>query len=180
MPDFKTLLAAAKLPERTVDVCLRGDLTAEFEQAERRLEVEERNADVSLDGGGRVGELAERIEALRAQMREHTHTFRLRALPRPQFRALVGEHPPREDDGEIIAADRILGVNAETFFDALIRACVVDPALDADDWRVLLDEKLTDNQFDALAGAAWGVNRSDVDVPFSRAASRISRGSATG
>jgi hypothetical protein len=35
--------------------------------------------------------------------------------------------------------------------------------------------KLTDNQFDTLAMPRRGLNREDVDVPFSRAASRLNR-----
>jgi hypothetical protein len=179
--DFKAMLASAKLPEKTVQICLRGDLAAEHETAEKALEQAEKNAlsADSLDGGG-VGELADRLEALEAQMREHTYPFRLRALPKPKWRALVAEHQPRrDDDGEVLAADRFLGVNADTFFEAITKACVVDPEMDDDDWRVLLDEKLTDAQFDTLSEAAWGLNRRDVDVPFSRAASRLNRSSAS-
>ena len=36
----------------------------------------------------------------------------------------------------------------------------------------LLDEKLSDRQYNDLANLAWMVNRGDVDVPFSYAASR--------
>jgi hypothetical protein len=181
--DVKAMLAAAKLPEKTVPVCLRGDLVAEHEEAERQLAEAEKLADVrdSLDGGGGIGELVEHLEALEAQMREHTLTFRLRAMPKPKFRALVAAHPPRkDDDGEVEEADRYLGVNSQTFFDALIEACVVAPELDADDWFRLIgpDGVLSDHQFDQLSTAAWGVNRHDVDVPFSRAASRLKRTSA--
>lgn len=178
--DFKAMLAGAKLPEKTVDVCLRGDLAADHEAAEAALAEAEKNAVTvdSLDGGGHLGELAERLEALEEEMRGHTYPFRLRALPKPRWRALVAEHQPRrDDDGDVLDADRFLGVNAETFFEAIIKACVVDPELDEDDWRLLLGEKLTDAQFDKLSDAAWGLNRRDVDVPFSRAASRLKKAS---
>jgi hypothetical protein len=180
LKSFKAMLAEAKLPEKTVPICLRGDLVAEFEDAERLLEAASEHRNDSLDGGGDVGELAERIEALREQMREDTYTFRLRALPKRDFRALVSDHPPRRvtneaGDEEFHQQDRFLGVNFETFFDALIRASVVDPELDDADWVVLLQEKLTDKQYDKLADGSWTLNRSDVDIPFSHAASLISR-----
>ncbi|MEU4782841.1 hypothetical protein [Micromonospora sp. NPDC023633] len=177
--DFTTLLAAAKLPERTVPICLRGDLVAEFEDLERQLEDELRTPAVSLEGDG-SGAIADRMEALRAEMQAHTYPFRLRAMARPAWRAFVAAHPPRKDDaGEVDERDRIIGVNIETFYPALVRASVVDPQLDDAQWARLLDEVLTDRQFDELANAAWGLNRREVDVPFSPAASRMTRGSAT-
>jgi hypothetical protein len=174
--NFKTMLAEAKLPESTVMICLRGDLAADHEAAERELKrAEEASAD-SLAGSG-AGELVDRIEALEVQMREHTYEFRLRALPKPRWRALVAEHPPRRDgDNGIVDSDRI-GVNAETFYDAIIRACLVDPELDDDEWAQLVDA-LTDRQYDDIADAAWSLNRREVDIPFSHAASRMKRASS--
>jgi hypothetical protein len=157
-------------------ICLRGDLAADHEAAERDLEQAEKTGSDSLAGSG-AGALADRIEALEAEMREHTYEFRLRALPRVQWRALCAEHPPRKaEDGSVVDTDRI-GVNADTFYDAIIRACLVDPELTDDDWEQLAGA-LTDRQYDELADAAWGLNRREVDIPFSHAASRMKRVSA--
>jgi hypothetical protein len=173
---FKAMLAEAKLPEATVLICLRGDLAADHETAERELEQAEKRGADSLAGSG-VGELVDRIEALEADMREHTYEFRLRALPRPQWRQLCTEHPPRKaEDGSVVDTDRI-GVNAETFYDAIIRACLIDPELTDQEFEQLVGA-LTDRQFDELADAAWGLNRREVDVPFSHAASRMKRASS--
>lgn len=175
--DFKTLLKGARLPERSVPVCLRGDLVADHEAAERDLEQAKRNPGNSLAGTGE-GALVDRIEALQADMQEHTYPFRLRALPRHEFRTLVLAHPPRREgdgDGELIREDAILGVNRETFFDQLIRSCVIDPQLDGQEWDDLLGNKLTDRQHGDLSDAAWFLNRGEVDVPFSLAASRSRR-----
>lgn len=171
--NIKDLLRAAKLPERSVPVCLQADLVAEHEAAERELGKARDRPGKRLDSGDRVRELSERIAALEEQMAEHTIEFRLRALPRPSWKSLLAQHSPRKaDDGSVDERDRYIGVNVETFFDALVRVCVVEPEMDEDDWRLLLDEKLTDRQFDELSDAAWGLNRRDVDVPFSRAASK--------
>lgn len=174
MSDFKTLLAAAKLPERTVPVCLRADLAAEHERLDRELQALLRNPPNSLGGDGR-GELKDRIRALEDEMAAAVYEFRLRALPSADFRALVRDHPPRKDDdtGEVDSRDVDFGWNVETFFPALGRACIVDPELDDETWTAL-EEKLTDRQFDDLVKAAWRLNRGDVDVPFSRAASAAS------
>ncbi|MFV2094820.1 hypothetical protein ACFHW1_04925 [Micromonospora sp. LOL_014] len=176
--DVKALIRGGRLPERTVPVCLQADLVAEHELAERQLAEATRRASDSLAGGSGMREIAERIEALRVEMQDHTIDFRLRAMPRPRWKAFIAAHPPRKDDaGKVDERDRAIGVNTETFFDALVRASVVEPELDASDWDLLLDERLTDRQFDELADAAWGLNRRDVDVPFSPAASRVLRGS---
>lgn len=177
LKNFKAMLAEAKLPEATVMICLRGDLTADHEAAERELEQAEKAGADSLAGSG-VGEIVDRIEALEAEMREHTYEFRLRALPRRDWRALVTEHPPRRgDDKELLEPDKYIGVNGETFYDAIIRACLVDPELNDDEFEQLTSA-LTDRQYDELSDAAWGLNRREVDIPFSRAASRMKRDSA--
>jgi uncharacterized small protein (DUF1192 family) len=176
--NFKTMLAEAKLPERTVQVCLRGDLVAAHEEAERQLEQAQKAQSDSLAGSG-VGELADRIEALEAEMHESAVTFTLRAMARSQWRELMNSHPPRrKPDSDDVVDEDLVGLNVETFYPDLIRRCLVDPELDDEDWTALLDV-LTSRQYDEIAGAAWAVNRHEVDIPFSPAASRAKRASAS-
>lgn len=170
MSDVKALIASARLPERSVAICLMPDLTAEMQDLERQLEEADakHRASGSLAGGDRV-ELAQQMEDVRARMKSHTVDFRLRALPRRRWTALVAAHPPREGNER----DGMLGLNEETFFEAMVRECTVEPILDDDDWQTLLDDALSDAQWGMLVNASWAVNARDVDVPFSRAASRI-------
>jgi hypothetical protein len=105
-------------------------------------------------------------------MQASTVTLRLRALPRMEYRRMLGEHPQREGN----AADESFGANSDTFFEALLRASVVDPTLSAEQWDRLL-AAITDGQFDVLVTAALSLNRRDVSVPFSPAASAVIRGS---
>lgn len=165
--DAKAAIAAAKLPERSVDLCLRGDLVAQLQELQRELVDAQREDEGSFDGGAALP-VAQQIQALREEMLEYSVVFKLHALPRRKWTAMVAAHPPREDN----EPDRVMGLNQETFFDALVKACVVDPVLDAADWADL-DDRLSDGQWQALVNAAWAVNARDVDVPFSRAASRI-------
>lgn len=169
MGDVKALLASARLAERSVDLCLRGDLVAQAQELQRQLIDAEALEKVhgSIDGGPTVP-LAQAIEVLREEMKDHTLTVRLRAVPRRQWTALLAQHPPREGNDR----DARLGLNEETFFDAAIRACVYEPELDEQDWAGL-DAALNDGQWQTLANAAWAVNARDVDVPFSARASRI-------
>ena len=169
--DFSALLAGAALPETTVPVCLRGDLAAEHEELDRKLEklLEKKNPKMADDG--RIAAKL-RIEELEAQMQESTYDFRLRALSRTAWHALLAEHQPRPGED----ADKNIGVNTATFFASMIRACLVKPELTEEQWAQLL-EKITDRQFDSLSDAAWRLNRRDVAVPFSAAASRMNQSS---
>jgi hypothetical protein len=190
MGSYKDKNKGAARAERTLPVCLNGNLTGDWEAAERDLE----RARAELLGssskeGADIGALIDRVRALEAEMLEHTDTWRLRALPRHKFRALVAEYPPRRvaaDDSEILDEDRTIGLNRKDFFPALIRASVVEPELDDDDWDWLLGVEgdddsgvLTDRQFSDLSDVAWFLNRGEVEVPFSHAASLASRDSAS-
>ena len=146
MSSIKDKIKAARLPERTVEICLRGDLVAEHEQAERDLEQAQRTATSSLAGNGSAA-IAERLEALEAEMRESVEVFILRALPqrpnprdgRPTWRELLDRHPPRRgDDGEIVEADKGMMIDTSTFYEDLIRLSVVSPELDDEDWSDLV------------------------------------------
>jgi hypothetical protein len=93
--------------------------------------------------------------------------FTLRALGRLPWRDLLAEHPARKDE------DRdSMGFNSDTFWPALLRASTVSPELDEEDWDALL-AVLTDAQFSVLCDKAWGLNRRDITVPFSRLASGV-------
>lgn len=179
-PDFAKLLAGARLPERTVEICLRADLVAEHETLDRQLVEAQRKKADSLAGSG-AGPLVERITALEAEMRESTYPFRLRALHRHAFRDLMNAHEPRRDDkGEILQTDRLANCNTETMFPELIRRCVVDPQPTDAEWDELLDTKLTDAQYNELAMAAWNINQGAVDVPFSLGVSLLRRSTSDG
>lgn len=178
MADALELIRSAKLPERVVPICLRGDLVAEHEQIDARLSAAQRQPSQSLAGNPEVQQLARDIQALEALMAEHVVEFRLRALPRRQWAALVAKHPPRKDDGGRIVDSDAAGVNVDEFMAEVLRRCIVDPVLGDDDWALLIDESLNDAQYGQLTEAVWALNRGDVSVPFSHAASRILRASA--
>lgn len=178
-PDFAALLAGAKLPERTVPTCLRGDLVAEHELLNEQLEKLETDAVDSLAGNGGA-ELAEQIRALEAEMQKSTYPVRLRALAKPEFRAFKAGYPPRlDDEGKVDARDEVFGFDIDAGIEPLVRRSIIDPELTDAQFADLLG-KLTENQFDSLGVVAWRLNKADVDVPFSRAASRLNRLTADG
>jgi hypothetical protein len=183
---FADLLAQARPAERTVLLCLRGDLVAEFEELERQLaKAKDRNAD-SLAGTGAPA-IAAKMEELRGEMEQYSVTFRLRTLPRRAYQKLLAENPPRRDPNkpdQILPADAQLDnqsdANAETFWFALARACVVEPAMDDEQWARLVDEVLSDRQFELLAVVSLALCRGEVNIPFSFAASQIQASSGNG
>lgn len=148
------LIADAKPPARTVEVCLRGDLAAELERATRALALAAAN---EADTTGPEAQIA----AIRRQMADATVEVTLTAMPRREWLAMIAEHPPR--DGHQV--DTRVGFNTETFYDAAIRASWAAPEVSADDLTALLGA-LNDRQFNDLADAAWSVNAGGVSVPF--------------
>jgi hypothetical protein len=168
--DIDVLLAAARLPETTEPLCLRGDLAAEVEELERQLATQEAAPRVSIASGGGARATAERIAELQSQMEQFTVSCRLRAMNRFEWTRFLLEHPPRPSDDVDVRA----GYNRETLLPALLRKSMVEPVLTDKQWTQL-DAVMTDAQFDRLASAAWGINRRDVSVPFSPTASRILR-----
>lgn len=167
MADVASLIREAKLPERTVPICLRADLVSRYHELSARLD---RIKDANQAADSMVGEdqtpLTAEKAALEGEMRAATVPFVLRALSRPRFRDLIAQHPPRKDDeGNVVQTDWI-GVDTSRFYDVLIRQTVVEPQLDEETWQLLLNEKLTDRQYNDLAEAGWDLCRDKVDIPF--------------
>lgn len=158
--DLDSALANAKLPERTIELCLRGDLVAEHEDLERQLDVEAAKPDEnSLAGNPRVLELREQLDGLVEQMQQSSVVLRVRALSNRAWHALVNDHEPRKDN----ALDAVYGFNLETLAPELVRRCLV-PKLDDDHWERLY-AVLSNGQFEQLFLAAHGASRGRVDVP---------------
>ena len=172
-PDIAALLAEARRPERTVELCLRGDLQARLEDLERELGAAHESESGVLADGAEAYRIAGQIQVLREQMKDSTAVFRLRAMTRKAWAELVAAHPPARDD-EI---EQALGYHPDSFFPALIRASAVDPELTAEQWDRLIDDTLTSRQYDDLIDTTLALNRRPIDVPFSPAASRTLRAS---
>lgn len=177
---FSEVLAKARPAERSIRLCLRGDLVAQWEDLERQLaKAQTQTAGDSLAGTG-ASAIAKAMEELREQMDDSTVTFVVRALPRPAYRAFVAAHPPRQGpDGKPIEDDAD-GINTETFGFDLARACVVEPEMTDEEYAHLVDDILSDRQFEQLTIAALAVCRGDVDIPFSYAASTLTSTSGGG
>lgn len=184
--DLDTLLGEDARPEKVVPICLRGHLQAEWDQLKAKYDAGPGEDDQAMmterAAKRRVADEMARVEA---EMRAGTVEFRLRALPRRRtpgmpkatlvWQELVEKHPPRKDAaGKVDQRDAYTGVNMQSLADDLVRASIVEPELTDEQWGQL-DAKLSDGQFQQLFAAAWQLNRTEVDVPFSRAASMMRR-----
>lgn len=164
MPTFAEIMAAATLREETVEVCVDGALNSTFESLERELRKAERDyKPTALDSEDPRRELAEKIEAVRQQMVEHTFAFTFRGLAAKEWSDLLAAHPGREGISE--------AWNQLTMPSALVSACSVDPQLSEEEATSLF-QVLNEGQRNLLFAAAWAANHGG-DVPFSRAASDI-------
>lgn len=163
------IIGSIKRPEKTVPICLAGDLQAEFEDLERDLAVAR---ETPAHGGTLAGsanplatQIAQQIVELRERMRQHTTVFRFRGLSSKGYSDLVAEHAPSDESkGD--------DVDWKSFTPALVAACAQAPEMTVAEAGQLADA-LTQAQWDALAVAAFSVNKRDVDVPFSYAASAV-------
>lgn len=170
MADIEDILSRAKARETSVDVCLAGDLLAEHQhlvaELERAAHEHENRAARSLADENPAVPLAGRIRDLETQIADATVSFRFRALPRSKYRALEAAHPGRDGKAE--------AWNPDTFAPALIAACSVDPVMSDADVARLLDT-LNAGQTEALFEGAWTACNEAPKVPFSAAASALTR-----
>lgn len=167
MTDIDAILAKARLPERTVQLCLREDLVAEYE----RLDAELRSASRTAPSLGELAPatvIARRMEELRQEMLDHQVEFRLRAWPARKF-AQLRDGMPKKSDGQ--ADDEYADVWHAAVCD-LVAKMLVEPKVTAEQVDAL-SERLAESQWSKLSNAAWDINAAGVQIPFSVAASAI-------
>lgn len=166
MTDITEIIGRIRRPERTVTIPLRGDLLAEWDELEQALDDAAAEQSTSLAEASPSRGIAERMDALRGEIRESEQTFRFRGLTDRALSDLTAKHPPRDGKDETW--------NPETFVPALIAACAVDPAMTPEQATALISE-LHRASANKLFGGAWYASTGAVDVPFSERASEILR-----
>ncbi|QDY06170.1 hypothetical protein FJK98_02490 [Micromonospora sp. HM134] len=164
---FDAILAQAKLPERTVPLCLREDLVAEYERLDNELLGAPRTAS-SLGEVAPATVIARRMEELRKEMLAHQVQFLLRAWPARRFTVLRDAMPKKADDQ---SDDEFADVWHAAVCD-LVSKMLVEPKATAEQVAELAD-RLAESQWLALSNAAWDINARGQAIPFSVAASAI-------
>lgn len=168
-------------PRRTEVVLFQGGDYDHIETLALEVEaaaqvVASRSARLGDDDETDVRTKASEYDAAVAEAAERGLTVVVVALPRKQYRGLINEHPPREDNEQ----DRSWGFNYETLADPLVPASVplVDPETEAvqfaseGDRQSFLDE-LSDGDFSRLYSAAIKVNQGGGINPKVSLSSRL-------
>ena len=167
--DISEILAGAKRPERTLELCLRSDLTAAVEDAQRRLQAERGRQRESLADGGNVDELRAELERIKAEAAEHTVVFRFRALNHYEIQTMMRDLPPRDD----VPTDKRVGYNLDALTWHLFKKCCYEPELTEEQIETLIgppervgDGVLSPSQYKRIDETLDALNFAASDVPF--------------
>ncbi|MFF4489414.1 hypothetical protein ACFY0F_23445 [Streptomyces sp. NPDC001544] len=164
MASIEEILAQATPRERTVMVCIRGDLAGEAERLQdelARVSSDWEPADLTDVHPGR--ELAVHLKELREQITAAEVPFKLRYIGDKAYSDLMAAHPANDDNQAF---------DSETFPRALIAASCVDPVM-SEEQVTQLFEKINEGEIKKLFDAAWDVHNSSEMVPFSLLASAL-------
>jgi hypothetical protein len=169
MASIEDLLAQARPVTRTARLCLRGDLIAAREDAERRL-LAARVEDDRLNEPDTAPGIAAEIVALEAEQDAASVEFKMQALSRTAWQSLVEANPPSEQEKE---KDLDYGAG---FPAAAIAASCADPVMSLEQVNQLLDV-ISSAQFLKLWNTVMAVNLGVDDLPKSVAATATLRSS---
>ncbi len=164
MASIEDILAEATPRERTVKVCIRGDLAGRMEELQEQLaqtSTDWEPSDLSEVHPGRA--IVEEMKALREQVKAAEVPFTLRYIGDKAYSDLMAAHPDKDDTQAF---------NSETFPRALIAASCVDPVM-SEEQATQLFEKINEGEIKKLFDAAWDVHNSSEMVPFSLLASAL-------
>lgn len=170
-------------PEETVRICVRGDLVADKEWAEKQL-VASKSKNPAPDIGDpeavEQNRLAQEIQRLEEECEQASVTFRFRGLSRRAHSDLLAAHPPTEEQqrelGELGLAAT---ANSETFPPALVAASCIEPAGVSLAAARAAFEEWPGGTWSVLWRACLAANQGAAEVgPKSAIASAVLRGSA--
>jgi hypothetical protein len=167
MPNIDDILKQAKPRERTVPVCIRGDLASRVEQLAEELSKVSKDwepQDIADEHPGR--RIAAELKAAREEAAAAEVPFTLRYIGDRAYSDLVAAHPS-ENQNELF--------DDRTFPRALIVASCVDPVMDEKQAAALF-EVINEGEIKKLFDAAWDVHNSADLGPFSLAASALLAG----
>lgn len=167
MASIQDILAKAKPRERTVMVCIRGDLAGEADRLQEeiaRVSSDWEPEDLADVHPGR--ELAAKLKEVREQIKDAEEQFKLRYIGDRAYSDLMAAHPSKDDSQAF---------DSETFPRALIAASCVDPVMTEEQVAELF-EVINEGEIKKLFDAAWDVHNSSEIVPFSLLASALLAG----
>lgn len=175
-------------PERSVPLCLRGDLLASIEEA--KLELQEALAldkvEENILGAGqtsRTMDLIDRCRELEAEARRQSHLFTVRGIGDKAWSDLLKQYAPTAKQRDELDVDH----NPETFPNPAVAACLVkitrpDGTVTVgatEDNVKALRTKLTTGQWDLLYNTVVAINVGVVNLGKSAGSTEPPQGSET-
>jgi hypothetical protein len=161
---IEEILARAKPREKTIRVCLAGDLAGEAERLQdelSRVSEDWEPDDLTAVHPGRA--IAEQLKTVHEQVRAAEEPFVFRYIGDRAYSDLLAAHPS-ENSQEAF--------DSEAFPRALVAASCVQPVM-TEEQVVELFEVINEGEIKKLFDAAWDVHNSSDVVPFSLAASAL-------
>ena len=163
---IEDVLGAIKVPVRSVSICLDGELRAEHDDLTRELERVRRESGGKMADGGKALEIAERIKAVEAQMRDSETTFKFRGLTKNAIRRLFESFPPPDPNPDQLRWNIHEGAST------LLAESAVEPSMTVAQANKLADS-VDDGAWTELVNAAWVASTGSTTVPFSVRASAM-------
>lgn len=165
--DIESIIARVKRPEKSVPLCLDGDLVAEYERLETTLVDAVPAASLGDDNSAEA--IVEQMRVLHERMVERRAWFHFRGLddrPWSDLKAQLPVQQPGQSKEDHEAEYHLWKCS-------LVSASCYEPVMSAEQADRLF-RTLTDEQRDALFAAAWGVNVTrGKTIPFSETASAV-------
>lgn len=162
--DLEGWISSAKLPERSVALCARGDLLADHKQADERLRALRPAQDLMMGEADPRRAAAQVVRDLEDQIEAATRTFRVRALTAAEQDKIRGESA-KDKKGEVEFGD---------FSARWLAVSTVSPTLTVEQVRRLRDA-LGEGQYLDWFNTSSQATNDRVSVPFSPAASAALR-----
>lgn len=179
MTNLSDRLAARKMPQRDVAICLNLDLLEQRDAAMRsstrpRSGVEDdRMVRLTRDEAGRA-----RLEEIERQIQEESITIRVKGVDRFTYNQWLVACPPRKGKQEPFDPTTFF-MHAAKHSAVYVDEAGVENEISDEEWASI-DKMLTDGEHDRIAQAVVHVNRSvgTVDVGFFANASEMTPGSS--
>lgn len=170
MADILEILGKAKLPESSVTLCLAADLQGRWEELDEQLGAASAEV-LSLGEVSPARKIALQMNELRAQMEASQETFRLRALSAKAWRKILDQQPEEGTTDELKASydDRF-----HAWVCKVVAVSCYDPGMSIEQADEL-SQYVSGGQWKQLTDAAWELNGGRRNVPFSSAASALTR-----
>lgn len=125
---------------RSVWISFDSELSEEVDELERKLAVLRPRAARSKDDESIQQELADteaKFLSMRDELRKSSQKFVFRSLSRRKYDELLTRHQPTDEQQaeakKMGGADAVLEFNPETFPEALVAACIMEPELTSED-----------------------------------------------